>query len=211
MRNSLYALLGSFIAAAPCAMSAAVITFAGGGTLRYHNGAFQDVPFTTTFAYDTSSAPSTSFPESGQSQYVGISLSITVNLVEGTWSHTVANPYVSVIDGQYGDSFQVTSPGEVLNPSAPNWLYDSVPFSLNVELSGASTVFSSSLLPENIDLAEWSGTKQAKIYASLPSLPFYSTSLPLSYLSVIPEPATGGMIFAAAALGFAASRRRHVR
>jgi hypothetical protein len=192
------------------AVHAAVVTFTGGGTFTYHNGSVQNVPFTATFSYDTDATPV--FSSASQGQYVGISFSLTVNLVEGTWTHTVASPFVFVNNGQYGDGFQVSSPGNSLNPPAPDFIYGLVPNSLNVELTGGNTVFSSTLLPEELDLADWTGTKVAKIYSNNYG---FSSTMPFSTLTAaaVPEPATvasviGGLVFVAAVY---ARRRRSAR
>ena len=181
------------------AAHADVVTIQGGGTHIYYDGvAIQRVPFSVSFSYDTNAPVLNSVPD--QAFYSALSFTLTINLIEGTWTDTTSGAQIAVFNGQYQDQFQITSETDVDAPfyrGSEVWAY-------KVELSGTQSIFSSTALPSTLSLADWAGGK-AVVYN-----PSYATLVNsnLSTLSAIPEPSSMAMLAGAAVLGGVVFRRR---
>lgn len=184
-------------------LGAQVVDHTATGTFRYSSsgyGGIYDAPFSISFSYDLGAGAS--YTSATQGQYPGISLTYTVDLYEGSWSHTVNNPTVSILNGQYADNFQVTSPTGGLG--APLFQGKEVNI-YKIELSGGTTVFDDISLPSELDFSDW-GSAQGTLYftSGWPS----SYNMTVDNLSAVPEPSTWALIAGITAFGTILYRRR---
>lgn len=190
-------------------LSSQVVAFEASGQWEYYSGPDFDyhlVPFTATFSYDTTAAPTSQ--TSDQAVYPALSFTLTVELAEGTWTHSASTPKVTVFNGQFGDSINIASESNL--SGAPTFLGDPVDF-FGFELRGAWPTLSDTSLPATLALDDY-WYRKAKVYAGGFTLSYLSKdAATLGTPSAVPEPATWTLIVSAAALGIVALRRYRSR
>jgi hypothetical protein len=185
---------------------AVIVDIQATGNWEYYSGPDFDyhlVPYTVRFTYDTAAAPTNLTATQGV--YPGLSLSLTVHLAEGTWTHTTNAPSITVNNGTFSDSFLIGSP---VNPAgAPAFLGAAVDF-YGFDLTGpAATTFADTSLPAEITLADFHFRK-AKVYTGGFANNYISKDSDTLGAAAIPEPSTWALLAGVAALGAATLRRR---
>lgn len=190
-------------------LAAQVVAFEATGQWEYYSGPNFDyhlVPFTATFSYDTTAAPTSQ--TSDQAVYPALSLTLTVELAEGTWTHSATTPVVTVFNGQFGDSINIASE---LNPSGASTFLGAPVDYFGFELRAGWPTLSNTSLPATLALDDF-WYRKAKVYADGFTLSYLSKdATTLGTPSAVPEPATWTLIVSAAALGAVAVRRHRSR